>query len=295
MKFSTRFMALLELFKLRMTFHILITTLIGFYVGSPAPTDLDWFALLGWTLLGTGLLAVSAFCFNQAMEKDFDKVMERTQDRPIPSGRVQVPTAYLAGVLICLLGALLLWQKVNLLTSEIGVLTVVLYAGIYTPMKRLTTLNTLVGGIPGAMPPLMGWTAAQNHIGIGGMIFFALLFFWQMPHFLALAWMYRDDYQRGGFKMLSLVDTTGKTCFRQIMVQSTLLLVVSALPYWYGLAGEGYLITAMVAGLLMLWLGRRLQRSGARKDAVKLFLYSLAYLPIVLVAMALDKRIHFVG
>jgi len=295
MKFSDRFLALLELFKLRMTFHILITTLIGFYIASPVAIDLDWLQLLAWTLLGTGLLATSAFCFNQAMEKDFDKVMERTQGRPIPTGRVKVPTAYIAGILTCLLGAFLLWQKVNPLTAGIGILTVVLYAGVYTPMKRLTTLNTLVGGIPGALPPLMGWTAAQNHIGIGGMILFALLFFWQLPHFLALAWMYRDDYRRGGFKMLSLVDASGKTCFRQIMVQSTLLLLISLLPYWYGLAGKAYLVTALIAGFVLLWLGRRLQRSGTRQDAVRLFLYSLAYLPVVLIAMAIDKQILFVG
>ncbi len=292
MKASERFLALLELFKLRMTFHILITTLIGFYIASPA--DLDWFRL-AWTLLGTGLLAVSAFCFNQAMEKDFDKIMERTQHRPIPTGRIQVPTAYIAGILTCAMGAVLLWQKANTLTAVVGILTVALYAGVYTPMKRLTTLNTLVGAVPGALPPLMGWTAAQNHIGLGGSLLFALLFFWQLPHFLALAWMYRDDYHRGGFKMLSLVDASGKTCFRQIMMQSALLLLVSLLPYGYGLAGKGYLITALLSGFIMLWLGRRLQRSGSRKDAVRLFLYTLAYLPVVLIAMAWDKRIFFVG
>jgi len=162
-------------------------------------------------------------------------------------------------------------------------------------MKRLTTLNTLVGGIPGALPPLMGWTAAQNHIGLGGLLLFAVLFFWQLPHFLALAWMYRDDYHRGGFKMLSLVDASGATCFRQIMVQTVLLLAVSLFPYWYGLAGEVYLITAVLSGLAMLWLARRLQKSGLRKDAVRLFLFTLAYLPVVLIAMALDKRILFIG
>ncbi|HAP00083.1 MAG TPA: protoheme IX farnesyltransferase [Fibrobacteres bacterium] len=292
MKFTERIMALLELFKLKMTLHILITTVAGFYLASPM--DLDWMRLL-WTLLGTGLLATSAFCFNQAMEKDLDSVMERTQRRPVPTERVHLVTAYVAGVLTCILGELLLWQKANFMTAFIGVLTVGLYAGVYTPMKRLTTLNTLVGGIPGALPPLMGWTAAQNHIGLGGLLLFAVLFFWQLPHFLALAWMYRDDYHRGGFKMLSLVDASGATCFRQIMVQTVLLLAVSLFPYWYGLAGEVYLITAVLSGLAMLWLARRLQKSGLRKDAVRLFLFTLAYLPVVLIAMALDKRILFIG
>lgn len=292
MKPMDRVLALLELFKLRMTSHILITTVVGFYIASPV--EFDWIKL-GWTLLGTGLLAVSAFCFNQAMEKDFDRVMERTQNRPVPTGRVEVLTAYIAGALTCLIGALLLWHKVNPLTAGVGILTVALYAGLYTPMKRLTTLNTLVGAIPGALPPLMGWTAAQNHVGMGGMLLFALLFFWQLPHFLALAWMYKDDYRKGGFKMLSLVDLSGKTCFRQIMLQSLLLTGVSLFPYWYGIAGIPYSITALLAGGVMLWLARRLQRSSSREDAKRLFLFSLIYLPVVLAAMALDKRILFIG
>lgn len=280
-------MALLELFKIRMTLHILITTLIGFYIGSGP--DPDWGAL-GWTLLGTGLMAVSAFCFNQAMEKDFDSVMIRTQKRPLPRERIGLRTAYAAGAITGLAGTLLLWKLANPLTAILGVATVALYAGVYTPMKRLTTLNTLVGAVPGALPPLMGWTAAQNSIGIGGLLLFALLFCWQLPHFLALAWMYRDDYRRGGFKMLSLVDGSGITCFRQIRIQTFFLLIISFLPYGYGLAGGIYLITATAAGLLMLWTAYQLGRSGTREAAVRLFLLSLVYLPTVLIVMAVDKR-----
>jgi len=290
-KSRNRFSSLLELFKLRMTSHILITTVIGFYIASTS--DFQWIKL-GWTLLGTGLLAVSAFCFNQAIEKKFDAAMERTQNRPLPTERIQVTTAYVSGFITCILGALFLWQKTNLLTMAIGVLTVALYAGVYTPMKRLTTLNTLVGAIPGALPPLIGWTAAQNHIGMGGVLLFSLLLFWQLPHFLALAWMYKDDYRRGGFKMLSLVDESGKTCFRQIILQTLLLILVSVFPYGYGLAGEVYLIAALLAGIAMLWLALRLQRSGLRADARKLFLFSLLYLPLVLIVMALDKRVFFI-
>ena len=290
MKSSNRLSALLELFKLRMTSHILITTLIGFYLASTP--DFNWIKL-GWTLLGTGLLAVSAFCFNQAIEKKFDSAMKRTQNRPLPTERIPVTTAYISGALTCILGAALLWQKTNLLTAGIGVLTVALYAGVYTPMKRLTTLNTLVGAVPGALPPLMGWTAAQNHVGMGGMLLFSILFFWQLPHFLALAWMYKDDYRSGGFKMLSLVDASGKTCFRQIILQTLLLTLVSVFPYWFNIADKTYLITALLAGLTMLWMGLRLQRTGSRSDARKLFLFSLIYLPLLLIVMALDKRIHF--
>ena len=284
--------AFIELLKLRMTFHILITVFIGFYMASPQ--EISW-GILAWTLLGSGLLAASSFCLNQAMEKDFDGAMERTQRRPLPTERVSVFTAYAAGVVTCLGGAALLWQKTNVLTALIGVLIVALYAGVYTPMKRLTTLNTLVGAVPGALPPLMGWTAAQNHIGVGGMALFVLLFFWQLPHFLALAWMYRDDYRRGGFKMLSLVDASGEACFRQIQLQSLLLLLVSLFPYWYGLAGISYLLTALLLGIAALYLARALNRCGTRQAATRLFLFSIFYLPTVLIAMALDKRILFVG
>lgn len=282
--------ALLELFKLRMTSHILITTVAGFYLASPP--EFDW-ALLGWTLLGTGLLAMSAFSFNQALEKKHDAVMERTLKRPLPSERLGVTSAWIAGGVTTIVGTLLLWLQVNALTAFLGALTVVLYAAVYTPLKRLTTFNTLVGGIPGALPPLMGWTAAQNHLGMGGWLLFALLFFWQLPHFLALAWMYKDDYRRGGFRMLSLVDESGATCFRQIVIQSVLLLPVSAFPYIYGISGPWYLAVAMLSGLFLLGLALRLQRSGLRAHAVHVFLWSLAYLPIVLLAMALDKRLYF--
>ncbi len=287
-----RVRALIELFKLRMTFHILITVFIGYYMASTA--DIDW-QRLWWTLLGTGFLAVAAFCFNQALEKNYDGAMERTQGRPLPTERLTLFTAYASGIIIGISGCWLLWRHANTLTALLGALTVGLYAGVYTPLKRLTTLNTLVGAIPGALPPLMGWTAAQDRIGVGGVLLFALLFFWQLPHFLALAWMYRDDYRSGGFKMLSLVDASGSTCFRQVWVQSVLLLTVSLFPYWYGLAGERYLVTAVAAGLLVLWLAWALRKSGTRQAAVRLFLLSLVYLPAVLIAMALDKRIIFLG
>jgi protoheme IX farnesyltransferase len=286
------FRALLELFKLRMTFHILITTVVGFYLASPP--EFEW-ALLGWTWLGTGLLAASAFSFNQALEKRHDAVMERTQKRPLPSERLGLTAAWSAGAATGLLGTGLLILHVNMLTAALGVLTVVLYAAVYTPLKRMTTFNTLVGGIPGALPPLMGWTAAQNQIGMGGILLFALLFFWQLPHFLALAWMYKDDYRRGGFRMLSLVDESGETCFRQIWIQSLLLLPVSVFPYLYGIAGPVYLAVALIAGLLLLALAFRLRATRTRKAAVHVFLWSLAYLPIVLIAMALDKRMLFIN
>ena len=290
--FGVRTRALLELFKLRMTFHILITTVVGFWLASPP--IIAW-EVLAWTLPGTGLLAAAAFSFNQAIEINHDALMERTQGRPLPSRRITPAAAWIAGALTALLGTWVLWTQVNGLTAFLGALTVVLYAAVYTPLKRVTTFNTLVGGIPGALPPLMGWTAAQNAIGMGGILLFVLLFFWQLPHFLALAWMYKDDYARGGYRMLSLVDADGAACFRQVVLQSLLLLPVSAFPYMYGLAGHWYLLVAMVAGAILLALALRLRRLGTRQAAVHVFLWSLAYLPLVLIAMAFDKRLLFVG
>ncbi len=284
--------ALLELFKLRMTLHILITTVVGFYMASPP--EIAW-GVLGWTLLGTGLLASSAFSFNQAIEQRHDAVMERTKGRPLPSGRLSSAAAWIAGGLTTLAGSWILWIHANALTALLGFSTVVLYAAVYTPLKRMTTFNTLVGGIPGALPPLMGWTAAQNQVGTGGMLLFALLFFWQLPHFLALAWMYKDDYRRGGFRMLSLSDESGDICFRQIWMQSVLLVPVSLFPYVYGLAGPWYAATALAGGAVFLALAWRLRRTRRREDAVKVFLWSLAYLPLVLIVMALDKRLIFVA
>lgn len=289
---GTRTRALLELFKLRMTLHILVTTLVGFWLASPP--DIAW-GTLAWTLLGTGLFAASAFSFNQAIEGKRDALMERTQRRPVPSRRITPEAAWIAGVVVGLAGTWVLWTQVNGLTAFLGALTVVLYAAVYTPLKPVTTFNTLVGGIPGALPPLMGWTAAQNAIGMGGILLFVLLFFWQLPHFLALAWMYKDDYARGGYRMLSLVDDDGAACFRQVVLQSVLLLPVSAFPYVYGLTGGWYLVVALAAGLVLLALALRLRRLGTRRAAVHVFLWSLAYLPLVLLAMAFDKQLLFVG
>lgn len=288
--FGSGLRALLELFKIRMTAHILITTVVGFYLASPP--EFNWLGLW-WTLVGTGLLAMAAFSFNQAIEKRHDAVMERTQRRPLPSERLGLTTAWIAGAFIAVLGTVLLWVYVNPLTAVLGALTVILYAAVYTPLKRLTTFNTLVGSIPGALPPLMGWTAAQNHLGTGGLLLFTLLFFWQLPHFLALAWMYKDDYRRGGYRMLSLVDESGATCFRQILFQSVLLVLVSILPFLYGIAGSIYLLVALASGLFLVFLALRLQRTGLRTHAVHVFLWSIAYLPVVLVAMALDKQMFF--
>jgi heme o synthase len=285
------FRSFLELMKMRMVLNILLTTGVGFWLGSPV--EFAWDAL--WhTLLGTGILAVGAFALNQAMEKEYDKRMERTRRRPIPTERVGQGAAYAFGGLCLLAGTAHLWIRINALTACLGALTLILYAAVYTPMKRWSSLNTLVGGIPGALPPLMGWTASQGSLGLGGLVLAAILFFWQMPHFLALAWMYRHDYAQGGFKMLSVTDPTGEALFRHAVLQTLILLLVSLFPYFFGIAGTWYLMSALVGGGYFLLAAFALSRRRTREAARTLFFVSLAYLPALLLMLAFDRTLRFV-
>lgn len=280
-----------ELMKLKMVFHILITTYVGYYLGSKVEMAQ---ALLWQTLLGTGILAIGAFALNQAIEKEHDKLMERTRARPIPTERVGRAAAIVFGGICFVTGTAYLWIYVNALTAVLGALTLILYAAVYTPMKRWSSLNTLVGAIPGALPPLMGWTATQGSIGLGGMLLAAILFFWQLPHFLALALMYKDDYRLGGFKMLSVTDPTGEACYRHIIVQTLILVLVSLFPFVFRLAGPWYLAIALVGGGYFMLSAVSLARRRTREAARALFFTSLAYLPVLLLVMAWDKAIVFV-
>jgi protoheme IX farnesyltransferase len=280
-----------ELMKLKMVFHILITTYVGYYIGSKVEMAQ---ALLWQTLLGTGILAIGAFALNQAIEKEYDKLMVRTRARPIPTERVGRTSALVFGGICFAAGTAYLWVYVNALTAVLGALTLILYAAVYTPMKRWSSLNTLVGAIPGALPPLMGWTATQGSIGLGGMLLAAILFFWQLPHFLALALMYKDDYRLGGFKMLSVTDPTGEACYRHIIVQTLILVLVSLFPFVFKLAGPWYLAIALIGGGYFMLSAVSLARRRTREAARALFFTSLAYLPVLLLVMAWDKAIVFV-
>lgn len=284
-------MSFVELAKFKMVLNILLTTFVGYYLGSPVEFDLP---LLGHTLLGTGILAVGAFALNQAMEKEYDKRMERTRGRPIPTERVGQGAGYIFGFLCLVIGTAYLWTRVNPLTAILGALTLILYAAVYTPMKRYSSLNTLVGAIPGALPPLMGWTAVQDSLGLGGLVLAAILFFWQMPHFLALAWMYKKDYADGGFKMLSVTDPTGDALFRHAVLETLILILVSLFPYFFGIAGTWYLICAVLGGSYFLLAAVSLTRRRTREAARTLFFVSLGYLPLVLLVLAFDKTLHFV-
>ncbi len=276
-----------ELFKARLTSLVLLTTLVGFYLGQRG--GLNWLLLVN-TLAGTGLLACGAAALNQYLERDFDALMERTADRPLPAGRIQPQMVVVLGGVISVAGLLWLAFGVNLLTAVLGAVTLISYLFIYTPLKRKTTLNTAIGAIPGALPPLMGWTAARGDLSIAGWALFAILFFWQLPHFLAIAWMYREDYAKGGFVMLPLVDQDGSRTGRSAFSHTLGLLPVSLSPFVFQVAGGLYFFGALILGLVFLWCALRFARQMDRLSARRLFFASILYLPLLLGLMVFDKR-----
>jgi protoheme IX farnesyltransferase len=275
-----------ELFKARLTFLVLLTTLVGFYMGSRgAPA----YGLMFNTVLATALLASGAAALNQVLEREHDAKMHRTQDRPLPSGRMSPETALLIGGGCAAGGLLYLALAVNLLTAFLGAITLCSYLLIYTPLKRVTTLNTVIGAIPGALPPLMGWTATRGNISGEGWALFALLFFWQLPHFLAIAWMYRDDYRKAGFVMLPLVDPEGVRTGRQAFCHTLGLLPISLCPFVFRLAGPVYLCGALILGVIFLWQAWKFARDLTQARARTLFYTSILYLPLLLILMVVDK------
>jgi protoheme IX farnesyltransferase len=275
-----------ELFKARLTFLVLLTTLVGFYLGFRGPVD---YLLMIHTLVGTALVASGASALNQLWERKYDAKMRRTQSRPLPSGRLQPQTVFLVGVISAGLGLLYLAIAVNVLTASIGAVTLISYLFVYTPLKRITWLNTAVGAVPGALPPLMGWTAARGQLTGEGWALFAILAFWQLPHFLAIAWIYRDEYARAGFKMLPVLDPDGHRTGRQTVSHTLGLLPVSLCPFLFHLTGLIYLAGAVALGLLFLWFAIRFSRDLTVTRARQLFYASILYLPLLLALMVLDK------
>jgi protoheme IX farnesyltransferase len=268
---------------------VLLTTLVGFYVGSTGPFDLP---LMIGTLVGTGLLACGAAALNQLCEKDYDALMRRTETRPLPSGKLQAQTVLMLGAGCSMAGLIYLAFAVNLLTSFLGALTLVSYLFVYTPLKRKTWLNTAVGAIPGALPPLMGWTAVRNDLDVSGWSLFAILFFWQIPHFLAIAWIYREDYAQAGFRMLPTVDPDGFRTARQAVSHTFGLLFMSLLPVVLGLAGVVYFAGAVLLGGAFLFCAFQFSHSLTVARARRLFFASIVYLPLLLVLMVVDKIKH---
>jgi protoheme IX farnesyltransferase len=275
-----------ELFKMRLTTLVLLTTLVGFYLGSRGPVS--W-ALMFHTLFGTALLAGGAAALNQWLECEHDAKMRRTQDRPLPSGRLTADAVLMIGGSCGVLGLIYLALTVNLLTAVLGAVTICSYLFVYTPLKRITTLNTVIGAIPGALPPLMGWTAARGEISGEGWSLFAILCFWQLPHFLAIAWMYRDQYAKAGFVMLPVVDPTGERTGRQALSHTLGLLPVSLCPFLFKMVGPVYLAGALLLGMAFLWCAFQFSRQLTLQRARLLFFASIIYLPSLLGLMVIDK------
>jgi heme o synthase len=275
-----------DLVKARLTLLVLLTTMVGFYMGWRGPMD---YALLLHAMFGTALVASGAAALNQLLEREYDAKMRRTAGRPLPSGRLQPVTVMLFGGVCSVAGLAYLALLVNSLTSVLGAVTLVSYLFIYTPLKRVTWLNTAVGAVPGALPPLMGWAAARGDLTGGGWALFALLAFWQIPHFFAIAWIYKDEYAKAGFQMLPGVDPDGSRTAQQSVSHTLGLLPVSLCPFLFHLAGPVYLVGALVLGGAYLWCAIRFAKRLDVPSAKRLFFASICYLPLVLIVLVLDK------
>ncbi len=268
------------------TFLVVITTLAGFYLGSRGP--IDWVLMLN-TVLATTLVAGGTAALNQYVERELDAVMRRTAARPLPTGQLHPREVLIFGLTTIALGAAWLAIAANVLAALVALATSVLYLGLYTPLKTRTTLSTAVGAIPGALPPLIGWAAAHGSLSVGGWVLFAILFFWQFPHFMAIAWMYRQDYARAGIRMLPVVDEKGNATFRQIICASAILVWVSALPSMIGMAGIYYFFGALILGMVLLQVGLWANRSRTNLRAKWLMHATVAHIPILLLWLVLDK------
>lgn len=273
---------LLELTKPRITFLVLITTLVGFYMGSRDGIN---FLLLFHAILGTGLVASGASALNQYFERDLDARMVRTRNRPLPDGRLVPNEALVFSAFISAAGVLYLMLFVNFLTGLIGAATLAGYVLVYTPMKTRTALCTLIGAFPGAAPPVMGWTAARGEVDAVALSLFAILFLWQMPHFFAISWIFTEDYMRAGFNMHVSGGRTG----RQIILYCCALIPISVLPTFFGLTGMAYLLGAILFGFIYLGYGFAVALFRSNTHAHRLLRVSVLYLPALLLLMMLDK------
>lgn len=272
--------------KPRVVLMVLVTTAIGFYLGAQGAPD---YLLLLHTLMGTALAGGGTLALNQFMEREADGKMQRTRLRPLPDGRLQAREALIFGMLITLSGLAYLWWVVSGLSALVTASIVVSYLFAYTPLKQCTSLCSIVGAVPGALPPVIGWAAARDTLGLEAWILFTIMFLWQMPHSLAIGWLYRDDYAKAGFRLLPVIDPDGRVTGRQIVLNCAALLAVGLLPTLIGFAGATYFFAALVLGSVFLWYGLRLATLRSLASARHLLFASLIYLPVLLTVLAFDK------
>lgn len=272
--------------KPRLNMLVVATTLAGYYMA--APRGVGW-ALLLHTLIGTALVASGASVFNQLMEIEADGLMRRTRARPLPSGRIDPKKARVFALLLSVAGLVQLALAVNLLAAGVALVTLLTYTVFYTPLKKRTSLATVVGGVPGALPPMIGWAAVRHNLSVEAWILFAIVFLWQMPHFLAIAWMYREDYSRAGFPLLPIVDPDGGSTGRQAVIYAAALLPLSLAPTAVAMTGGMYLMGAGVMSIGFLALAARFAWLRTALDARRLFFGSILYLPLLWTLMAFDR------
>lgn len=279
--------AYFELTKPRIAFMLVLTSAASFYMGSAGTFDLVRFAN---SMIAIMLLAFGVAALNQYWERSGDVLMERTAGRPLPAQRLNPNEALIFGCLLTAVAEIYLLLAANLMTAILGLIVVVGYVLVYTPLKTRTSASTAIGALPGALPPLMGWTAAANEISLAAWALFATQFLWQFPHFFAIAWMYREEYAKAGIVMLPVVDLDGSITARQIVLFSLMLFPVSLAPFFLGLSGYIFLIGASLIGIWFLWVSIQAARAKTKPLAKKLLFASVVYLPILFILMVADKR-----
>ncbi len=272
--------------KPRLNLLVVASTVAGYAMAHGDTTNL---AALGWTIVGTALVAGGASAINQVIERDADSLMRRTRLRPLPDGRLGPVEALAFAAILSVLGLLVLAAGVNVASSVVALATLVSYAAVYTPLKRRTSFATVIGAIPGALPPVIGWAAAEGTLSQGAWVLFAILFLWQLPHFLAIAWMYREDYARAGFPMLPVIEPDGRSTARQAVVYAAALLPVALAPTLVGMSGTVYFAGALVLTLIFLGVSMRFAMTRAVRDARQLFFASIVYLPLLWALMIADR------
>jgi protoheme IX farnesyltransferase len=281
-----RMAAYVELTKPRITSLIMLTAAAGFCLGAEGGVN---YLLLTHAMVGIGLLASGLGAVNQFMERDLDVLMRRTADRPLPTHRLQPVEALLFGIALIASAEVYLALFTNVLTAVLGFSVIAGYLFAYTPLKTRTTFSTFVGAFPGAMPPVLGWTAARGRVDVTAVVLFAILFLWQFPHFLAIAWMYREDYGRAGICMLPVVEPDGRVTGQQIIAYTVMLVPVSLLPTVLGVSGKVYFVSALILGLLFLASGVRAALSKSNQHARQLLMASVFYLPLLFGVMVLNR------